>query len=113
MDKLYNIIIPHHNNPILLERCLNSIPERNDIDVIVVDDNSEKQYFVQLEHICKSHSNVQFIPTTEGLGAGYARNIGLQHLHSKWVVFGDADDYLSTFIQYAVSRIPENQETAI
>lgn len=36
----YSIIIPHHNVPTLLERCVNSIPQRDDIQIIVVDDNS-------------------------------------------------------------------------
>ena len=37
----YSIIIPHKNIPELLVRCLNSIPEREDIQVIVVDDCSD------------------------------------------------------------------------
>lgn len=36
----YSIIIPHYNAPHLLERCLKSIPVREDIQVIVVDDCS-------------------------------------------------------------------------
>lgn len=32
----YSIIIPHYNIPDLLGRCLRSIPERRDIQVIVV-----------------------------------------------------------------------------
>ena len=36
----YSIIIPHYNTPELLLRCVTSIPERNDIQIIVVDDNS-------------------------------------------------------------------------
>ena len=36
----YSIIIPHNDIPDLLMRCLNSIPVSEDIQVIVVDDNS-------------------------------------------------------------------------
>ena len=36
----YSIIIPHYNIPDLLGRCIKSIPEREDVQVIVVDDNS-------------------------------------------------------------------------
>ena len=35
-----SIIIPHYNIPDLLMRCLKSIPISEDIQVIVVDDNS-------------------------------------------------------------------------
>lgn len=37
----YSIIIPHKNIPQLLQRCLDSIPIRDDVQVIVVDDNSD------------------------------------------------------------------------
>ena len=40
----YSIIISHKNIPDLLSRCLDSIPKREDIQIIVVDDNSEDQY---------------------------------------------------------------------
>ena len=36
----YSIIIPHKNIPNLLQRCLDSIPNREDVQIIVVDDNS-------------------------------------------------------------------------
>ena len=36
-----SIVIPHKNIPELLARCLRSIPERDDIQVIVVDDCSD------------------------------------------------------------------------
>ena len=37
----YSIIIPHKNTPKFLQRCLDSIPQREDLEVIVVDDNSD------------------------------------------------------------------------
>ena len=39
----YSIIIPHKNIPQLLQRCLDSIPVRDDVQVIVVDDNSDSR----------------------------------------------------------------------
>lgn len=36
----YSIIIPHKNTIHLLERCVDSIPRRKDIQIIVVDDDS-------------------------------------------------------------------------
>ena len=93
MTTNYSIIIPHHNTPDLLARCLKSIPEREDIDVLVIDDNSDATYEPQIAQICHQRSNVIFIPTKEGLGAGYARNTGLKQVHSKWILFADADDY--------------------
>ena len=93
MEKQYSIIIPHHNNPELLDRCINSIPNRNDIEVFVIDDNSDVQYLELTECVCNKYPHVIYTHTTDGLGAGYARNIGLKQLRSKWVLFADADDY--------------------
>lgn len=89
----YSIIIPHYNIPDLLVRCLRSIPEREDIQVIVVDDNSphSEEYFSRYPEL--SRSNVEWIMTHEGRGAGYVRNIGLAKAKGKWLVFADADDF--------------------
>ena len=89
----YSIIIPHYNIPDLLARCLRSIPERDDVQVIVVDDNSPDQE-TYLETIPKlSRKNVEFYPTKDGLGAGHVRNIGLSHAKGKWLMFSDSDDF--------------------
>lgn len=37
----FSIIIPHKDIPDLLQRCLDSIPIRDDVQVIVVDDDSD------------------------------------------------------------------------
>lgn len=89
----YSIIIPHKNIPDLLQRCLDSIPRREDIQIIVVDDNSDssKVDFNHFPGIGEKCVEVYF--TKEGKGAGYARNIGLSYAKGKWLLFADADDY--------------------
>lgn len=72
---------------------LKSIPERDDIQVIVVDDGSEKQNVDELK--CLQHKNLELILLDENKGGGYARNIGLQHATGKWFISVDADDYFS------------------
>ena len=39
----FSIIIPTKNILDLLQRCLESIPQRSDIEIIVVDDNSDRE----------------------------------------------------------------------
>src|SRR5574344_311021 len=94
----YTIIIPHKNTTDLLRKCIDSIPKRNDVQVIIVDDNSDADK-VDFEHfpgLNEERTEVYF--TKEGKGAGYARNIGLQYAIGKWVVFVDADDYFLPII---------------
>lgn len=93
MDFVYTIIIPHKDIPQLLQRCLDSIPQREDVQVIVVDDNSNPT-IVDFAHFPGlDRSNVKCYFTKEGRGAGYARNIGMTHATGKWLLFADADDF--------------------
>ncbi len=97
----YTFIIPHKNIPDLLQRCLNSIQEREDIQIIVVDDNSDPAIvdFERFPGVNKKNTEVYF--TKEGRGAGYARNVGLKHAKGKWILFADADDFFNeNFLLY-------------
>lgn len=95
----YSIIIPHYKTPDLLMRCLISIPLRDDVQVIVVDDNSPDADTYLDRYPELSRPNLEFIRTTEGKGAGYARNVGLKHVKGKWILFADSDDfYCSGFL---------------
>lgn len=94
MQKQYNysIIIPHYNIPDLLVRCIESIPNRNDIQIIVVDDNSPgcNNYLKEISAL--SRPNLEFYITRDKKGAGHARNVALPHIKGKKVLFADADD---------------------
>lgn len=86
----YSIIIPHRNTPQLLLRCLKSIPDREDIEIIIIDDCSESALSYTQDN---TNKNATIINLSENKGAGYARNIGLQKASGKWLLFADADDY--------------------
>ena len=89
----FTFIIPHKNIPSLLQRCIDSIPQREDVHIVVVDDNSDSCQ-VDFSHFPGLNNPfVEVIFTKEGYGAGYARNVGLKQVQSKWVLFADADDF--------------------
>lgn len=88
----YSIIIPHKNTPGLLQQLLNSIPIRDDTQVIVVDDNSDPN-IVDFNKFPKWNGvNYEFYLTKKGKGAGFARNFGIKHAIGEWLLFADADD---------------------
>lgn len=91
-DIRYSIIIPHYDIPHLLGRLLNTIPEREDVQVIVVDDRSPECNAYLERYAFLSRSNVEFYITDKNGGGGYARNEGLKHAKGKWILFADADD---------------------
>ncbi len=90
-DITYTFIIPHHNCPELLDRCLSSIPQRDDIQIIVVDDNSD----ADKKPIECGRPEVEYIYIDKetSKGAGRARNIGMSNAKGKWLLFPDSDDY--------------------
>ena len=91
----FSFIIPHKNSPKLLERCLASIPRNENIQIIVVDDNSSTN-IVDFDHFPgKDEKCVEVYLTKAGKGAGYARNIGLKYALGDWIIFADADDYFT------------------
>lgn len=89
----YSFIIPHKNIPDLLVRCVDSIPKREDVDVVVVDDGSSCAVRNSTEFKEIADRGVNIILTDENLGAGHARNIGLEAAAGEWVIFSDADDH--------------------
>lgn len=91
----FSFIIPHKNIPHLLHRCISSIPKRSDIQIIIIDDNSDNT-IVDFQNFPGKHwNNVDVIFTKENLGAGYARNKGLDIAKGKWILFADADDFFT------------------
>ena len=96
MSSSFSIIIPHRDCPDFLQRCLDSIPEREDVQVIVVDDSSDPSIVDFDRFPGKDRDNVKIVFTKEGKGAGYARNVGLEYATGEWIVFADADDYFYT-----------------
>ncbi len=94
MNYKYSLIIPHKNAPDLLEKALETVPFCQDLQVIVVDDNSNQVYQEQLNKLKEKYPDIIWIFDSSALGAGHARNIGLEHANGSWIIFMDADDEL-------------------
>lgn len=113
MDTRYSIIIPHYNIPDLLMRCLKSIPVSEDIQVIVVDDNSPDADSYLAKYPELSRPYLEFIRTTKGGGPGYARNVGLDHAKGKWILFADSDDFFVDNMHDIISMHAESDADVI
>ena len=79
-----------HNGAI---RAVESVLQESlEVDIIVVDDNSDPT--LSLPEEISSLSNVTLIKHNENSGAGAARNTGVSAAQTKWISFLDSDDYL-------------------
>jgi glycosyltransferase involved in cell wall biosynthesis len=72
---------------------LDSIPEREDTQLIIVDDNSDPEIVDFLSFPGQNRKNVEIVFSKTGGGTGFARNLGLQIAKGKWILFSDADDF--------------------
>lgn len=91
-----SIIIPHYNSSKLLDKLLSTIPVMDEIEVIVIDDSSDKLEFIQIQRM---HKNAKYkfklLESNSNQGAGLCRNIGLENARGKWILFADSDDYFT------------------
>jgi len=118
----YSIIIPHKEVPDLLRRCLNSIPRREDIQIIVVDDNSKRpanngasaaiNTEVVYPELVKEYPYVEWVWSKNEKGrkgAGRARNLGLERAKGKWIIFADSDDFFNPCFNEALDKYVDNE----
>lgn len=88
-----SIIIPHYNSEKKLIRLLKTIPDTQDIEVVVIDDHSNESIEKVLQYIENRH-NISLSYNMHKKGAGGARNAGLDLANGEWIIFADADDYM-------------------
>lgn len=92
---LYSVIIPHYNDVDSLKVLLHSIPlTRDDVQVIVVDDNTYEDHGTLEEQLSEYKQSIElYWNPSQNHSAGACRNVGLEHAKGKWLLFADADDW--------------------
>lgn len=89
----YSIILPYYDKYNLFVKAFDSIPDRIDIQIIIVD-NSKKT--LEKEEIpSKTKALVTYTTSDNTKGAGHARNVGLSLVQGTYTLFCDADDYFT------------------
>lgn len=92
MNPSISIIIPHYNSLDSVRALAASIPDREDIQVILVDDRSTVD-ITPLQELADMRTNLSlYVNDRPNKGAGTSRNIGLNHAEGEWLLFADADD---------------------
>ena len=94
-----SIIIPVYNQENLILKALESIPNRRDIEVIVVDDHSTDGTVKAIKNWYK-YSNVEWnmklLLNEKRLGSGRTRNVALPFVEGEYIFCLDSDDYIIT-----------------
>lgn len=87
----FSIIIPQRNSLDTIPRLIDSIPQGEDIEVILIDNTPEP---ISKSDI-RSEREFTLLWSPPEKYAGGARNKGLEAATGKWLVFSDADDYFT------------------
>lgn len=93
MQPRFTVIIPHYQQPSLLKRCLDSLPKRDDVQVIVSDDASSEDAISQIREMT---AGFELVTSDRNQGGGHARNAALVIAKGEYVIFADADDEFIT-----------------
>mgnify|MGYP003288091012 CR=1 FL=1 len=86
-----SIIIPFKNDTESLFRLFDSIPKRDDIEIILVENSdsplTKEQIGIDRDYILLNADSARY--------AGGARNVGLENAQGEWLVFADSDDFFT------------------
>jgi len=105
-----SIIVPYHNQPELLPKCIESILNSTykDMEIITVDDCSTDDSWERIAHL-----PVVGISTLENSGPAAARNLGSKIALGEILVFFDSDVVVRPdAIERAIVMLDENPELA-
>ncbi len=96
MQAKISVIVAVFNAESTIGRCLDSVLSQTikGIEIIVVDDCSTDDSNKILQEYCSKNRCVKLIALDHNLGAGSARNIGINNSTGEYVSILDSDDYL-------------------
>ena len=95
MDKILTVVIPTYNGEKYVARAVRSVldqPAGDQVNILLVDDGSTDSTGAVCDDLARAHENVQVIHKPNG-GVSSARNMGIDHVTTKYVAFLDCDDW--------------------
>lgn len=107
-----SLIVPVYNVEKYIEKCLMSLVNQSykNCEFIFINDGTKDDSYKILKNLKKKlNDNRIILLSQENSGVSSARNKGLEFANGDYVVFVDADDYLSEeYVDYMLSLIDEN-----
>ena len=92
-----SVIIPVYNQEELVIRAIDSIPRRDDIEIIVIDDGSTDKTWKNLFIYQKFQNNkIVLLRNDKNMGVSYTLNRGYDIVKGEYVVLLGSDDYFIT-----------------
>ena len=102
------VIIPVYNQETLVIRAIESIPKREDIEIIVIDDDSKDNTWINLIDYRENQRdlfNLILLKNDKNEGVAYTVNKGLDYASGEYVVLLGSDDYFITEMIHDIMEI--------
>lgn len=116
MDCLLSIVVPVYNVEEYLSKCLDSILnqdiDKDDYEIIVVNDGSTDGSGGVAKEYAEKYSNITLI-NQENQGLSGARNSGIKVARGKYIQFVDSDDYLEPNVEKSLVEKMESENLDI
>ncbi len=94
-----SVVIPVYNQEELVIKAVDSIPKRDDIEIIVINDASTDKTWENLIKYRNEHPqlfNLILLDNEENKGVGYTVNRGYDNAKGEYIVVLGSDDYFYT-----------------
>lgn len=90
------IIVPIYNAEKYLYACVDSVLEQTykDFELLLIDDGSKDNSGIICDEYAKKDGRIRVFHKQNG-GVSSARNMGLDNAIGEWILFVDADDYIT------------------
>lgn len=99
---IISVIIPAYNEENYISRALNSLMaqtlDKSFFELIIIDDNStDKTREIVKKSLNGSNVNYKLLKNEKRRGVSYSRNAGLKEARGEYILFLDADDFISKY----------------
>lgn len=97
MDVTFSVIVPVYGVEKYLDKCVESVLAQTcgDFELILVDDKSPDKCPAMCDAWAQKDPRIRVIHHRENQGVSAARNHGMEYATGKYILFADADDWLS------------------
>ena len=112
-NSLVSIVVATYKRDLSLRKALESLINQTykNIEIIVVDDNSNEEWNKKVKEIIDdfiNKSNIIYIKNEKNKGSAQTRNIGIEKANGEYITFLDDDDiYLPNKILNQLNKMKE------
>lgn len=91
-----SIVLAAYNTVAYISKCLDSIPIRDDVEVVIIDDCSTDGTEIALKKYCEVNPNAKLIRNEHNIGFAMSINRAYDECSGEYITQLDSDDYYFT-----------------